>query len=65
VSLINIYLRGFEALYEDYAQKGFGVSIIDGSPFPRAQQPPMDQKHSNTNKLISITINDHRGTSGL
>jgi hypothetical protein len=23
-----------EALYEGYAQKGFGVSSIDGSPFP-------------------------------
>jgi hypothetical protein len=23
-----------EALYEGYAQKGFGVSILDGSPFP-------------------------------
>jgi len=31
-----------EALYEGYAQKGFGVSSIDGSFFPRAQQPPMN-----------------------
>jgi hypothetical protein len=23
-----------EALHEGYAQKGFGVSILDGSPFP-------------------------------
>jgi hypothetical protein len=23
------------------------------------------KKHSNTNKLISMTINDHRGTSGI
>jgi len=23
-----------EALYEGYAQKGFGVSILDGSPVP-------------------------------
>jgi len=30
-----------EALYEGNAQKGFGVSSIYGSPFPRAQQPPM------------------------
>ncbi|MDT7896226.1 MAG: hypothetical protein RQ855_08495 [Desulfurococcales archaeon] len=30
-----------ESLYEGYAQKGFGVSSIDGSPFPRAQQPHM------------------------
>jgi glutathione peroxidase-family protein len=31
-----------EALYEGYAQKGFGVLGIDGSPFPRAQPPPMN-----------------------
>jgi hypothetical protein len=30
-----------EALDGGYAQKGFGVSSIDGSPFPRAQQPLM------------------------
>jgi len=23
-----------EALYEGYAQKGFGIPILDGSPFP-------------------------------
>jgi hypothetical protein len=34
VALINIYLKALEALYEGYAQKGFGVSILDGSPFP-------------------------------
>ncbi|MFZ8824303.1 MAG: hypothetical protein ACO2O0_09220 [Desulfurococcales archaeon] len=28
-----------EALYEGPAQKGFGFLSIDGSPFPRAQQP--------------------------
>jgi hypothetical protein len=33
-ALINLYLKAFEALYEGYAQKGFGVSILDGSPFP-------------------------------
>jgi hypothetical protein len=32
--LINIYLKAFEALYEGIAEKGFGVSSIDGSPFP-------------------------------
>jgi hypothetical protein len=31
--LINIYPRGPEALYDGYAQKGFGVLSIDGSPF--------------------------------
>jgi hypothetical protein len=30
-----------EALYEGSAQKGFGFLSIDGSPFPRAQQPPV------------------------
>jgi hypothetical protein len=30
-----------EALDEGYAQKGFGDPRVDGSPFPRAQQPPM------------------------
>ncbi|MDT7888664.1 MAG: zinc ribbon domain-containing protein [Desulfurococcales archaeon] len=34
VALINIYLKALEALYEDIAQKGFGVSILEGSPFP-------------------------------
>jgi glutathione peroxidase-family protein len=31
--LINIYLKALEALYDGYAQKGFGVLSIDGSPF--------------------------------
>jgi TfoX/Sxy family transcriptional regulator of competence genes len=31
--LINLYLKALEALYEDYAQKGFYVSTLDGSPF--------------------------------
>jgi hypothetical protein len=34
VALINIYLKALEALYEGYAQKGFGVSILDESPIP-------------------------------
>ena len=38
VTLMNIYLRALEALYESLykssAQKGFGVSSIDGSPVP-------------------------------
>jgi IS605 OrfB family transposase len=35
VALINIYLKALEALYEGYAQKGFGVLgiALDGSPF--------------------------------
>jgi len=78
-----------EALYEGYAQKGFGVQSINGSPMPlgsTATSEPIEiprslwgrwkspdatgletlwiEKQSNTNKLISMTINDHRGTSG-
>ncbi|MFZ8823627.1 MAG: zinc ribbon domain-containing protein [Desulfurococcales archaeon] len=34
VALINIYFKALEALYEGSAQKGFGVSSIDGSPMP-------------------------------
>ena len=34
VALINIYLKALEALYEGSAQKGFEVSILDGSPIP-------------------------------
>jgi hypothetical protein len=37
-----------EALYEGYAQRGFGVSSIDGSPVPLGSlwgrwKPPMPQ----------------------
>jgi hypothetical protein len=32
--LINLYFKALEALYEGSAQKGFGVSSIDGSPIP-------------------------------
>jgi hypothetical protein len=64
-----------EALYEGSAQKGFGVPslALDGSPFPLGSTATHDptglktlwiKKHSNTNKRKSITINDHRGTSG-
>jgi IS605 OrfB family transposase len=88
-ALINLYLKALKALYEGYAQKGFGVSILDGSPMPlgsTATHEPIEiprslwgrwksldatglktlwiKKHSNTNKLIPMTINDHRGTSG-
>jgi hypothetical protein len=34
IALINIYLKALEALYKDNAQKGFGVSSLDGSLFP-------------------------------
>jgi putative transposase len=34
VALINLYFKALEALYEGYAQKGFGVSTLDGSPMP-------------------------------
>ena len=34
VALINIYFKALEALYEGYAQKGFGFSRVDGSPVP-------------------------------
>jgi hypothetical protein len=78
-----------EALYEGSAQKGFGVSTLDGSPMPlgsTATHEPIEiprslwgrwksldatglktlwiKKQSNTNKLIPMTINNHRGTSG-
>jgi IS605 OrfB family transposase len=91
VALINLYFKALEALYEGSAQKGFGVSTLDGSPMPlgsTATSEPIEiprslwgrwkslddhrdvlaslwvKKQSNTNKLISMTINDHRGTSG-
>jgi IS605 OrfB family transposase len=92
VALINIYLKALEALYEGIAQKGFGVSIIDGSPVPLGPtatgesieiprslwgrwKSPDDhrdviislwiKRQSNINKLISVIINNHRGTSGI
>jgi len=34
VALINIYLKALEALYEGYAQRGFGVLSLDRSPVP-------------------------------
>ena len=34
VALISIYFKALEALYEGIAEKGFGVSILEGSPFP-------------------------------
>jgi hypothetical protein len=34
VALINLYFKALKTLYKGYAQKSFGVSSIDGSPFP-------------------------------
>jgi hypothetical protein len=54
-----------EALYEGYAQKGFGVSSIDGSPFPLGStathettglKTPWIKKQSNP-KQINISDN--------
>jgi len=55
--LINIYLGGLEALYRGNAQKGFGVSSLEGSPFPlgstatyepiEISKPLWRRKHSN------------------
>jgi IS605 OrfB family transposase len=45
VALINIYLKALEALHEGYAQKGFGVSSLDGSPVPlglKATREPIE-----------------------
>jgi IS605 OrfB family transposase len=91
VALINLYLKAIEALYEGNAQKGFGVSTLDGSPMPlgsTATHEPIEiprslwgrrkspdatgmllhpcgsRSKTIQNKLISMTINDHRGTSG-
>jgi putative transposase len=92
VALINIYFKAIEALYEGYAQKGFGVSTLDGSPMPlgsTATHEPIEipgslwarrksldatglktlwiKKQNNPKQinLISMTINNHRGTSGI
>ncbi len=32
--MINLYLKALEALYEGYAQKGFGDPSLDGSLMP-------------------------------
>jgi len=88
VALINIYFKALEALYEGSAQKGFGVSSLDGSPVPlgsTATSEPIEiprslwgwkspdatgskplwiKKQSNPNIRISMTIDNHRGTSG-
>ena len=78
-----------EALYGGYAQKGFGVFILDGSPLPlgltatgepveiprslwgrwksldaTGLKPCGSRSKTIQNELISMTINDHRGTSG-
>jgi IS605 OrfB family transposase len=44
-ALINLYFKALEALDEGIAQKGFGVSILDGSPIPlglKANSEPIE-----------------------
>jgi hypothetical protein len=62
-----------EALDEGSAQKGFGVSSIDGSPFPLGStathettglKTPGSRGKTAPNKLIPAITNNHRGTSG-
>jgi putative transposase len=61
VALINIYFKALEALYEGYAQKGFGVSILDGSPIPlgsTATNEPIEIPRSLWGRWKSL--DDHR-----
>gem|GEM_PF-28053 len=61
VALINIYLKALEALYEGIAQKGFGVSILDGSPIPlgsTATSEPIEIPRSLWGRWKSL--DDHR-----
>jgi hypothetical protein len=45
--LINLYFKALEALYEGYAQKGFGDPSLDGSPFPLGSTA--------TNKTVGVS----------
>jgi IS605 OrfB family transposase len=61
VALINIYLKALEALYEGNAQKGFGVSILDGSTVPlgsTATHEPIEIPRSLWGRWKSL--DDHR-----
>jgi IS605 OrfB family transposase len=63
VALINIYLKALEALYEGYAQKGFGVLIhfLDGSTVPlgsTATYEPIEIPRSLWGRWRSL--DDHR-----
>jgi hypothetical protein len=63
-----------EALYEGYAQKGFGFLSLGGSPFPRGSTATSEptgvsktlwiKKQGNTNKRKLIPAITIRGTSG-
>jgi hypothetical protein len=60
-----------EALYEGYAQKGFGFLSLGGSLFPLGSTATSEptgvsktlwiKKQGNTNKRKLITINNHSG----
>jgi IS605 OrfB family transposase len=61
VALINLYFKALEALYEGSAQKGFGGSILDGSPFPlgsTATHEPIEIPRSLWGRWKSL--DDHR-----
>jgi IS605 OrfB family transposase len=61
VALINLYFKALEALYEGSAQKGFGVSILDGSPVPlgsTATYEPIEIPRSLWGRWKSL--DDHR-----
>jgi len=62
VALINIYFKALEALDEGIAQKGFEVSILDGSPIPLGSTAT----HEPIGISISLwgrwkSLDDHRG----
>jgi transposase, IS605 OrfB family, central region len=61
VALINLYFKALEALYEGYAQKGFGVPSLDGSPVPlgsTATHEPIEIPRSLWGRWKSL--DDHR-----
>jgi IS605 OrfB family transposase len=61
VAVINLYFKALEALYEGSAQKGFGVSILDGSPIPlgsTATSEPIEIPRSLWGRWKSL--DDHR-----
>jgi putative transposase len=61
VALINIYLKALEALYEGYAQKGFGDPRVNGSPVPlgsTATHEPIEIPRSLWGRWKSL--DDHR-----
>jgi len=61
VALINLYFKALEALYKGCAQKGFGVSSLDGSPVPlgsTATSEPIEIPRSLWGRWKSL--DDHR-----